>query len=44
MSSDIGLLDKLDFSDWLEHVDLCDFNFENMPLCFGSLFNLSGND
>jgi len=37
MSSDIGLLDKLEFSDWLEYVDLCDFNFENMPLCFGSL-------
>ena len=41
MSPDIGLLDKLEFED----IDLCDFNFfENMPLCFGSLFNLSGND
>jgi len=36
MSSDIGLLDKLEFSDWFKDVDLCDFNFENMPLCFGS--------
>ena len=40
MSSAIGLLDKLEFED----IDLCDFNFENMLFCFGSLFNLSGND
>ena len=33
MSSDIGLLDEIEFED----IDLCDFNFENMPLCFGSL-------